>query len=222
MLSSLDGKISTGDTDAMDVDKDLPKIKGVAEGLDQYYEIEKTTDFFSLNSGRVFAKIGFNEKIDIPVKIPVTFVVIDNKPHLNENGIKYISQKGKKVIVVTTNENHPAFKLKEQLNNINILKYDDKIDFTDMFLKLKSDYGAERVTIQTGGTLNSEFVRMCLVDYISIVVAPIMIGGKNTSSLMDGESLHSENELFKLKALKLESINKLQSSYVHLVYKVLN
>ena len=28
----------------MDVDKDFPKIKGVNEGLHQYYEIEQTTD----------------------------------------------------------------------------------------------------------------------------------------------------------------------------------
>jgi 2,5-diamino-6-(ribosylamino)-4(3H)-pyrimidinone 5'-phosphate reductase len=222
MLTSVDGKISTGDAEEMDVDKDFPKIDGVKEGLSQYYEIEKTTDFFSLNSGRVWAKIGFNEKTEMPERIPVTFVVIDNEPHLNENGIKYISQKGKKIIIVTTNENHPAYNVKDELGNIDILKYEDKIDFTDMFSKLKNDYGAERVTIQTGGTLNSEFIRTGLVDYVSIVIAPVMIGGKNTSSLMDGESLHSVDELFKLKALELESVNKLKNSYLHLVYKVLN
>ena len=35
MLMSVDGKISTGSTDNMDVDKDLPGIKGVGEGLHQ-------------------------------------------------------------------------------------------------------------------------------------------------------------------------------------------
>lgn len=44
MLSSVDGKISTGTTDIMDVDKDFPKIAGLKEGLHQYYEIEQTTD----------------------------------------------------------------------------------------------------------------------------------------------------------------------------------
>ena len=56
MLMSVDGKISTGATDDLDVDKDFPNIKGVNEGLHQYYEIEKTTDLWSLNSGRVPAK----------------------------------------------------------------------------------------------------------------------------------------------------------------------
>lgn len=30
---SVDGKISTGDTDMMDVDKDFPQIEGIKEGL---------------------------------------------------------------------------------------------------------------------------------------------------------------------------------------------
>lgn len=53
MLMSVDGKISTGAVDELDVDRDFPRINGVKEGLYQYYEIEKTTDLWSLNSGRV-------------------------------------------------------------------------------------------------------------------------------------------------------------------------
>lgn len=222
MLSSLDGKISTGDTDIMDVDSDFPTIAGVKEGLHQYYDIEKTTDFFSLNSGRVFAKIGFNEKTDEPTRIPVTFVVIDNKPHLNESGIRYVCKKGEKLVLITTNANHPAFSIKNELNNLEILKYAGKINFDDMFTKLKEVYGAERITIQSGGTLNAEFIRNGLVDYISLVIAPVMIGGRDTSSLMGGESLHSKDELFKLKPLELQSVKKLKDSYLHLIYKVLN
>ena len=44
MLMSVDGKISTGAVDELDVDRDFPRINGVKEGLYQYYEIEKTTD----------------------------------------------------------------------------------------------------------------------------------------------------------------------------------
>ena len=53
MLMSVDGKISTGAADCLDVDADFPKIDGVRQGLHQYDEIEQTTDLWSLNSGRV-------------------------------------------------------------------------------------------------------------------------------------------------------------------------
>lgn len=45
MLMSVDGKISTGAVDELDVDRDFPRINGVKEGLYQYYEIEKPLTF---------------------------------------------------------------------------------------------------------------------------------------------------------------------------------
>ena len=42
MLMSVDGKISTGAADELDVDRDFPTITGLREGLHQYYEIEQT------------------------------------------------------------------------------------------------------------------------------------------------------------------------------------
>ena len=50
MLMSDDGKISTGAVDELDVDREFPRINGMKEGVYQYYEIEKTTDLWSLNS----------------------------------------------------------------------------------------------------------------------------------------------------------------------------
>ena len=109
MLMSVDGKISPGATDNLDVDKDFTDIDGLKEGLHQYYEIEQTTDLWSLNTGRVQAKLGVNEK-SMPDKTPVSFVLIDNS-HLNEHGIKYFCQLSKQFVLITTNSNHPAFKV---------------------------------------------------------------------------------------------------------------
>lgn len=217
---SVDGKISTGDSDVLDVDKDFPKIPGVREGLRQYYDLEQQTDLFSLNTGRVFAKIGMNKKTDEPHKIPVTFVVIDNEPHLTKKGVIYLSKKSKNVIIATTNKNHPAKLLKKDFDNIHILEYKKSIDFNDLFVKLKQDFGAERLTIQSGGTLNTTLVRAGLVDRLWLVVAPTLIGGKNTASLMGGESLHSPEDLGKIKTLKLVKAMPLKNSYLFLEYRV--
>ena len=70
MLESLDGKISTGNNDCFDVDKDFPRISGVKEGLHQYYEIEENTDKsnkidakYSDSGTNVFCVKGDNLKI---------------------------------------------------------------------------------------------------------------------------------------------------------------
>ena len=50
MLMSVDGKISTGAVDELDVDREFPRINGMKEGVYQYYEKDNTTDLWSLNS----------------------------------------------------------------------------------------------------------------------------------------------------------------------------
>jgi 2,5-diamino-6-(ribosylamino)-4(3H)-pyrimidinone 5'-phosphate reductase len=220
MLESLDGKISSGSSDNLDADKDFCRIDGVKEGLHQYYELEQETDVFSLNTGRVMAKIGVNDRKEYHEKIDVvTFVIIDNKPHLNGNGIDYLCHWVGKLLLVTTNKNHIAYSLKDKYDNLEILYY-ETLGLTQLLEDLYSKYNAENLTIQSGGTLNGMFVRNKLIDFVNIVIAPIIVGGKDVATLVDGESITNENELNKLMPLELMECNKLEDSYIQLKYKV--
>ncbi len=214
LLMSLDGKISTGATDALDVDSDLKNIEGVKEGLHQYYEIEQTTDLWSLNSGRVFAKIGINEA-EKPKKGPVSFVAIDNT-HLTERGIRNLISKSATFVLITSNPQHPAFHMKE---NVNII-FEKEGDLSHAFCQLLEKYGCERITVQSGGTLNAELVKAGLIDYVDLIVAPLFIGGKDTPTPLDGKSLMSKDELFLLTPLTLISSEVLEDSWIRLKYKV--
>lgn len=216
MLTSVDGKISTGATDEMDVDRDFPKIEGVREGLHQYYEIEQTTDLWSFNTGRVQAKMGVNEK-NMPTKSVVSFVIVDSK-HLTEHGVRYFCALSQTFVLVTTNPEHPAFGVKE--DNLHII-YQNKLDLSDVLMHLKADFGCDRLTVQSGGTLNELFLREKLLDYVDVVVAPILIGGKDTSTMIDGRSLVSSYELSGLGVLKLEACTVLEDSYLRLRYEVI-
>jgi len=217
MLMSLDGKISNGASDNLDVDKDWKNIEGLKEGLYQYYDIEQTTDLFSLITGKVMAKIGVNEKTVMPNKTEVTFIIIDNKPHLTENGIRYFSHLSKETIIVTTNKNYSNY----NYSNVSIIYYENNIDFLDLFICLKRDYDATNVTIQSGGTLNGLFLRERLIDYVNIVIAPVLVGGKDTPTLIDGLTILNEKELDKLGILKLDECRVLEGSYINVKYKVI-
>jgi 2,5-diamino-6-(ribosylamino)-4(3H)-pyrimidinone 5'-phosphate reductase len=217
MLMSLDGKISPGASDDLDVDKDFKDIDGLKEGLHQYYEIEQTTDLWSFNTGRVQAKMGVNEK-PLPDKTPVSFVLLDNS-HLTEHGISYFCALSDQFVLITSNPDHPAMKMKE--DNLHII-YQKTPSLKDALKKLKEDYGCERLTIQSGGTINSLFLRDKLIDYVDIVIAPVLVGGKDTSTLIDGQSLISVSELSKLGVLKLVENTSLEDSYVRLRYEVIS
>ena len=216
MLISVDGKISTGSTDEMDFDRDFPKIKGLKEGLHQYYEIEQTTDLWSFNTGRVQAKLGVNTK-EMPEKTPVSFVLLDNH-HLNAHGVEYFCARSKQFVLITTNRNHPAFDVKEE--NLHII-CQEKLSLSDALTVLKEQFGCERLTIQSGGTVNALFLREKLFDFVDIVVAPVLIGGKDTATLIDGDSLQTQNELAQLGVLRLIEAETLQNSYVRLRYQVM-
>lgn len=126
-----------------------------------------------------------------------------------------------KFFLVTSNKNHPAFN-DEFSGKLEILYYPEKIDFVDMFEKLKTKYNIDYITIQTGGTLNSIFVRKGLIDELSLVIAPALIGGSDTSSLIDGESLHKTEDLKYIKTLTFKDCKKLKNSYLQLTYSVNN
>ncbi len=221
MLESLDGKITSGNSDKLDADRDWCEIDGVKEGLYQYYDIEKTTDLFSLNTGRVMAKIGVNDKTEMPKKSCCSFIIVDNKPHLNERGVDYLCGWLNKLYLITTNDNHIAKKIKNKYSNLEILSY-NKLDLKVVLEDLYTKYAIINLTIQSGGSLNELFLREGLIDYVNIVIAPLLVGGKDTSTLIDGKSISYRRELNKLKALELIECNQLENSYIQLKYKVIN
>jgi 2,5-diamino-6-(ribosylamino)-4(3H)-pyrimidinone 5'-phosphate reductase len=176
LLVSVYGKISTGAVDARDMDRDYPLISGVREGLHQYYELEGQTDLYSLNSGKVKAKIGANRK-NSPEKSPISFIIIDNLPHLTRAGVRYMADWARRLFLVTTNAAHPAFRLHQERDNITIIHFAQEIDFAELLRILKVEHGIEKLTIQSGG--------------------------RDTPTLVDGDSLVSTADLGDIKALKL-------------------
>ena len=216
MLMSVDGKISTGSTDEMDVDRDFPLITGLKEGLHQYYEIEQTTDLWSFNTGRVQAKMGVNAKA-MPAKTSVSFVLLDNH-HLNAHGVQYFCEKSEQFVVITTNRTHPAFNVNEK--NLHII-FQEELSLASALTILKERFGCKKLTIQSGGTVNGLFLREKLFDFVDVVMAPVLVGGKNTATLIDGQSLQIKDELDKLGVLRLMEATPLQHSYLRLRYRVI-
>ena len=144
-------------------------------------------------------------------------MIIDNH-HLNENGIEYFCALSTRFVLITSNAKHPAFNIEKDNFHIILQK---ELSLRSALMRLKSEHGCERITIQTGGTLNGLFLREKLFDYVDIVVAPVLIGGKDTATLIDGDSLLSQSDLSKLGILKLKECVVLENSYLRLRYEVI-
>lgn len=220
LLQSVDGKISTGDVDERDQEKDFPKIIGINDGYYQYYDFLLQTDRHALISGKVLAKIGVNLRDKANNYKDVNLIVIDSRPNLTKNGVRYLLNSFKSLYLVTNNKSHPVFKFEDE--SLEIILYPNIIDFEDLFIKLKQDYGIENISIQSGGTLNALFLKLKLIDHISFVIAPCLVGGKNTPTSIDGIAPQSDDDLLNIKALKLKKCEILNHSYIYLYYDVIN
>lgn len=137
--------------------------------------------------------------------------------HLTEHGVRYLCEWSKNFVLITQNPKHPAFSVME--DNLNIIKQ-DSLNLAEALKILEADYCCKRLTIQSGDTLNGLFLRNNLIDFVDVIVAPIMIGGKDTSTLIDGISITSIDDLNLLGALQLEKCEALEDSYIRLRYKV--
>ena len=165
------------------------------------------------------SKVGWNVENQNINKSLVTFIIVDNEPHLTQLGISNLLRKAKRLIIVTNNVNHPANT--DDSLNLKVIKYGAKIDFVDLFKKLKQ-MGVDNMTIQSGGETNALLVREGLINNVSIVVAPLIVGGRETPTLIDGDSLLTFDDLKLLRPLELMGADILDGSYLHLKYKIIN
>ena len=99
--------------------------------------------------------------------------------------------------------------------------FSEKLSLADAFTSLKEQFGCDRLTVQSGGTVNGLLLREKLFDFVDLVVSPVLIGGKDTATLIDGPSLRSASELSQLGVLRLIDVTPLKDSYLRLRYQVI-
>ena len=119
------------------------------------------------------------------------------------------------------NESHPVFVVCDEFDNVEVLQYQD-LNMSQMLADLHDKFGANRLTIQSGGNMNGKFLREDLIDYVNIVVAPVLVGGRDTTTLIDGDAISSPEELSAIRPLKLIECKALKDSYVQLRYEVIH
>lgn len=118
---------------------------------------------------------------------------------LEEKGVKIIISKRK-------NEN-------SMLNGVR--KMEEKVDLRYIFNQLKKQ-GISSILVEGGGEINWSIIRDNLFDELIITVSPMIIGGKNAISLVEGEGYKKINESLKIK---LKKVSRKDTGEVILYYK---
>ncbi len=93
----------------------------------------------------------------------------------------------------------------------------DRIDVRRALEELNSKYAVRNIRLDSGGALNGILLREGLVDEVSVLVHPALVGGTTPSSIFNAPDLKSATAIV---SLNIKHVEKLRSGYVWLRYTV--
>ncbi|MHA1697145.1 MAG: 2,5-diamino-6-(ribosylamino)-4(3H)-pyrimidinone 5'-phosphate reductase [Candidatus Helarchaeota archaeon] len=200
---SIDGKIASisGNTelssseDWIRVHKLRSEVDGIVVGINTIIKDDPKLriKYFDRKFGRLHRII-----VDSNLKIPLDSKVLTFETNLYPS-------------IIATTENAPQSKIKKiksiDPNNIRIIKCGNnkRVDLTIMTNKLKN-LGINKILLEGGGTLNFSMLKNKLVDELIIAISPVILGGKDAPTLVDGTGFGSLNEFIKFFLIKKQLI----------------
>jgi len=96
---------------------------------------------------------------------------------------------------------------------------DERVDFRAALECLADRYDVKTVRVDSGGTLNGVLLRAGLVDEVSVLVSPYLVGGATTKSLYRAPDLTDSTGVI---SLRLTGVQELRAGVVWLRYAVLH
>ncbi|MBN1801919.1 MAG: 2,5-diamino-6-(ribosylamino)-4(3H)-pyrimidinone 5'-phosphate reductase [Candidatus Lokiarchaeota archaeon] len=95
--------------------------------------------------------------------------------------------------IICTTENIPKERIKEfESNKVKIVQAGkgSRVDLLKL-MPLLSELGIKSILLEGGGTLNWSFINDDLIDEMRLTIAPWVVGGKEATSLVEGEGFDS-------------------------------
>jgi 2,5-diamino-6-(ribosylamino)-4(3H)-pyrimidinone 5'-phosphate reductase len=88
-----------------------------------------------------------------------------------------------------------------------IVAGDDYVDLRIALEELNSRFGVEVVRVDSGGTLNGALLRAGLVDEVSLLVEPCLVGGTELRSIFHAPDLSSPDGMIELELTHFERMD---------------
>jgi len=213
--ASLDGSIKDFEVDLnlhyqianeFEADTNLIGSKTAKTGIETYTEEippEEKTDFIK-------PKLEPSDERPLWV-IPDSRGVLENLLHV------YRRSEYCKDVIILVSETTP----KSYLTYLRKRHYDfitsgeDHVDYCRAFETLNERYNTETILVDSGGTFSSILLENDLIDEISIIISPVLVGEKSTNLF---RNLHLKNDNVKLELLRSKIYD---GDYLHLIYKIL-
>jgi 2,5-diamino-6-(ribosylamino)-4(3H)-pyrimidinone 5'-phosphate reductase len=84
----------------------------------------------------------------------------------------------------------------------------DRVDLAAALEELAARFGVKTVRVDSGGKLNGELLRLGLVDEISLLVHPYLVGGTGPASMFRATDLRHEIGVLQLELLQSRKVKQ--------------
>jgi len=135
-------------------------------------------------------------------------VVIDSRGRIN-NWIQIRQEPYWKDVIILCSHSTPQ----EYLDGLGqkglsyILAGEGRVDLRAALEALNDRYGVMVLRVDSGGVLNGALLRAGLVDEISVVINPYLVGGISPSSIYVAPDLNSQHGVIPLRLAQVESLS---------------
>ena len=122
-------------------------------------------------------------------------VVVDSRCRVPPDA-EVLSGEAETLIAVSHAADEEKVKLVAEKENVEVVRFGkERVDLPALVEYLKVKKGVDRLMVEGGATLNHAMLREGLVDEISIYYGSMIIGGKLSPTIVDGESFETPLKL---------------------------
>lgn len=214
IASSVDGCLIGRESESMDANKvwkDSTMIRGIVR---QFFDFSsESADIYNLINAQTMVDLGVNELSFTPKKSDLRLIILDLEAELLPTGIANLGKSVEKLIVIQpARQKASGAKLP---SNTQLLTFKNTFDLNSIVRLLKSKFKVNKITVQSAGLLNSTWLASGLVDFLTVILYPLLVGNNGTNLL-------ASSELFQVKPLKLLHSHAFDTNYFFLRYGVIN
>jgi 2,5-diamino-6-(ribosylamino)-4(3H)-pyrimidinone 5'-phosphate reductase len=211
LIHSVDGRVVSHDSDHLDPDKTWKQDPKIAAISQPFFEFAKDQNIHTLTYGSILEKLGLNTREGTPVDLGVNLAVIDDTSSLNLKAVNYLAQNTKKLYFFCP-ASHPAAATKLP-TRVSLFPY-QKLNLKNILKDLKKAK-VKTLTLQSYTPLNARWLAENLIDELSVIISPLLVGIDGTPTLIG-------HDLPQVKPLIFTSAQPFGFGFVNLRYKVIN
>jgi len=89
-----------------------------------------------------------------------------------------------------------------------IVAGEGRVDLRRALEALSAEYGIRTLRVDSGGTLNGALLRAGLVDEVSLLIAPLLVGGESPQSIFVAPDVTSPEQAIPLRLVHFEQVGE--------------